>query len=433
MKEVRRAGAVSCVLASVGGLHGCGTSSSDSRTSSSDISSGGGKVKGGGGATTGGAAGDGGARETGGEGTGSVAGAGGTEPHSGGRTNPDDVEFIYDPDLDVPPEVCVGTVVTAQALPLDIYVVLDKSASMRTAQEASDDCDVTFDVPQAPNKWCRAVTSLGRYFTEDAAPGTRAALQFMTPYPASELFFFCGPGADNPHSDAAVDFTPLPDARNGALVQAMNDAAAGNSNTDIESALNGIAHFTLSNRSAGRRIVGLLVTDGVPSGDCSSDTVALAQITSDHYQNTGIPTYLIGMDGANFDSLEQIAIGGGAPAHSVSCETAPCHYWSVGDGDPAGFIAALTDIQEAAVGCAFGVPAADAGLVDLDHVEVRFTSTQEAGPESLNRVNDLAACMGGDYYLVGTGSEATIQLCPSICEQVQDTSRVEIEALCEGQ
>lgn len=81
----------------------------------------------------------------------------------GGTSSFPDVEFIFDPTLDQPRESCASEIISAKRLPLDIYIVLDKSGSMRTAQPTGDDCDVALgDEPVGDNKWCRVVSALDR-------------------------------------------------------------------------------------------------------------------------------------------------------------------------------------------------------------------------------------------------------------------------------
>ena len=66
------------------------------------------------------------------------------------------------------------------------------------------------------------------------------------------------------------------------------------------------------------------------------------------------------MQGADFDNLEDIAKGGGAPPHADTVGSLmnacgdvpePCTFWNVGNGEPAAFEAALAAIQQQADGC----------------------------------------------------------------------------------
>lgn len=127
----------------------------------------------------------------------------------------------------------------------------------------------------------------------------------------------------------------------------------------MAAALRGLTKFTAANRRAGHVTIGILVTDGGPLG-CDEDLTSLSSILDAHFAATTNCTYVIGMNGATVSNMERLGIGGGAPTHAATVGMlanecggvpAPCHFWNVGDGDPAGFIQALGAIQESANGC----------------------------------------------------------------------------------
>jgi hypothetical protein len=184
-------------------------------------------------------------------------------------------------------------------------------------------------------------------------------------------------------------------------------------------------------------MIGVLVTDGAPTGNCEEDIGVLAQIPTNHFSGTGIPTFLVGMTGAPYEPLEQMAEGAGSPEHAQFCDAedpnATCHYWSVGDGDPTAFSAALDAISESVVGCAFSVPSSQDGLVDMDTVTVDFKASSQSTSISLTRVADSNMCGADGFYTEEQGDLAVIKLCPSVCDQVNLESEVGVELLCEGE
>jgi len=150
-------------------------------------------------------------------------------------------------------------------------------------------------------------------------------------------------------------FTTLP---SNAFDTVLNSTVPGGG-TPIEAALRGLTSFTAANRVPGHVTIGILVTDGDPQG-CNENLTFLSNLLEAHYQATKVRTYVIGMQGATYANLERIAAGGNAPTHddTVGALTnacgnvnAPCRFWNVGNGDPAGFIQALAAIQESADGC----------------------------------------------------------------------------------
>jgi hypothetical protein len=72
--------------------------------------------------------------------------------------------------------------VTAEALPLDVYIILDHSTSMHLPQMdpslgvCCGDCNVGQNVN---SKWCHAVNALYGFFSAPSSNGMGIALQFF--------------------------------------------------------------------------------------------------------------------------------------------------------------------------------------------------------------------------------------------------------------
>ncbi|HXS15646.1 MAG TPA: vWA domain-containing protein [Polyangiaceae bacterium] len=345
---------------------------------------------------------------------------------AGGRTFPE-VEFLYDPSKDVKPSTCAETTISAQPLPLDMFIVLDRTGSM------GEDCTLQLDgPPQVDSMWCKAVSALAQYFTSAEAAGHRAALQFMIP--AATQSTECGTASTNLHTQAEVDLTQLPEASNGPLILALEAQVPDATSTALESALNGIVVYTAAHQTQGREMIGILITDGDPSF-CSDSLSTLSRIPREHFEDTGIRTFIMGMTGATASTLETMAAEAGAPEHSDYCDPADanetCHYWSVADGDPAAFVSALGAIQNTAVGCEFTVPDTDSGVVDLDTVQVAIND-DSAPSIMLSPVDGTANCGSEHYTTSQRDGKPTVVLCPSTCERITDTKRLDITIECQG-
>jgi hypothetical protein len=238
--------------------------------------------------------------------------------------------------------------------PVDMYIVLDKSGSMGdpAGNGAPGDCDVGGTVN---SKWCHAINAISGYLKSNDSKDQAAALQFFSEKDSPS----CSTGT--PYDKPSVPTTSYTTLPSSTFDSALNDVVPGGG-TPMEAALRGLTKFTAANRRGGRVTIGILVTDGDPQG-CDENLDHLAKIVQDHYDATKIRTYVIGMNGATFKNLEKIAVGGNGPTHAATVGTltnacgdvtAPCHFWNVGDGDPAGFIQALAAIQESADGCKAG-------------------------------------------------------------------------------
>jgi len=235
--------------------------------------------------------------------------------------------------------------------PVDMYIVFDKSGSMGEPKGngVPGDCSIGQNVD---SKWCRGINALSGYLNSASSKDQAAAIQFFSGVDNAN----CATGA--PYGTPAMPaggFTTLP---SNTFDSVLNSNVPGGA-TPIEAALRGLTSFTAANRRPGHVTIGILVTDGDPQG-CNQNLTALSGILDAHYQATKIRTYVIGMEGATFSNLEKIAAGGNAPTHADTVGAlnnacgdvnAPCRFWNVGNGDPAGFIQALAAIQESADGC----------------------------------------------------------------------------------
>jgi hypothetical protein len=310
---------------------------------------------------------------------------------------------------------CAEVSGAAQLQPLDIYFILDRSDSMGA------DCALGSDLH---SKWCYASNALATYFRSSVAKGHRAALQYFTLESSS-----CITGS--PHDVPAVNLTMLPALPNSPLITNIGSAGPVNGfGTQIEAAERGLVKFTADQRTPGRTMVGVLITDGDPNG-CSNDFNVLSGILSDHLAATGIRTFIIGMTGATSTNLEKIAVGGDAPAHGPTyCDGVPsCHYYSVGDGEPTAFAAALGAIQQASLGCTLKMPIPDGGTIDPGRVKVEYLVGGNPPPRELTRVTNSAACVANGWYYDDNADPTTVNLCRELCETVQDDPQAKVDVL----
>lgn len=333
---------------------------------------------------------------------------------------------------------CAGDVSAAQPIGLDMYVVLDRSGSMEEGapEDTPGDCMVSLaDAPTVQSKWCLATHALAKYFGSAAAANNRASLQYFPLEGEEDENAPCATGGMIMQPE--VPLSPLPvAAATDALVNSLNAADPGGDGTPIEAALRGMTSFTAANRDGNRVMIGILITDGEPNG-CLEDPAMLGQILAAHLQATSLKTFIIGMNGASNETLEQIALGGGAPPHMDFCGAGaptPCHYWNVGAGDPAAFASALQQIQlSAALPCDFDIPPPP-DTQDLDPNLVNVTFTNLGVANVLSRVNDVTACTGDGWYYDNIDSPTKVQLCPTTCttaEMAGQDAKVDITFGCE--
>ena len=394
----------------------------------------------GGAAATGGAAGTAGSSGGGGGGAGVGATGGSGGAAAGGTGGQDagsaDADFGYDaPVHDVTlQDACVDETVSAEPVPLDIYFMLDRSGSM--TQPFCDncsvgDCDVTWpNPPTIASRWCNAINAIAGYVQDPSAQGNRAALEYF-------YASVCN-GYDVP-SVGLVDLV----GGAGQLITSMNGQTPYDG-TPTRAALEGLAAFTAANQVPERVIIGILITDGDPTTCAPTSNDTMRSIVQNHYNATGIHTFIVGMDGATFGNLEYWASYPGAISHpdnpgdTCGGSYPSCHHWNVGDGDPSSFISALQQIQQAVLGCTFTVPTPSQGLLDPETVAVDYDANGSSPPpaEELTRVPDAAGCTGAnnEWHYDDNLSPTTIHLCPATCARVQadPNASVQVRIACQG-
>jgi hypothetical protein len=215
-----------------------------------------------------------------------------------------DAQFIYEPPP--PQEACARSEFVAEPLPVDLYIMLDRSGSMNIPMSLpptiEGDCDVG---DPTVSRWCYTLNALDGFFTSGNVEETGVALQFFPNGNCSDT----GPiGHDCCESGAcclgtadaipAVELGPLVTNRD-ELVRALNEQSPAGVTTPIEAALRGIVTWTAKNKTSLRSMAGVLITDGEPTG-CSNDAGLLSGLVATHLADTGIPTFVLGMDGAKF-------------------------------------------------------------------------------------------------------------------------------------
>ena len=321
---------------------------------------------------------------------------------------------------------CTGTAVgseqAVQTGPLDIYLIFDRTASM------GQDCDFTAGTaPPVASKACYATYAIAQfYMSVDPANDTRLAFQFMS-LAADD----CN---GTPYATPRIDMTPLPVDANHPLVQTISqENFAGGIGTHIEGAIRGLSTYTINHDKtvgapAGRTTIGVLMTDGDPNG-CDENIDDLTKLVSDHAAASGgaVKLFFIGETGATLANLERYAVPGGAAPHTDFCGNgpSPCHYWDVGNGNPAAFASAMASIVGQAtvshpIPCTFDVPPPPSGLtLDPNLVNVQF-KTSDGQAVRILRVDSASTCdpgTGGWYY-DDPAAPKHIVLCDNSCTSV---------------
>jgi len=297
--------------------------------------------------------------------------------------------------------------------PVALYVMFDRSKSMANN-----------------NLWDPAVTALSGFFTDGTSVDIDVALQY---FPISGGSCADGSGYSTP----AVDISRLP-ADASALTDSLTAESANGFSTPIEGALRGATEYCKAFQvdHPDEKCVAILVTDGVPQGTgCSSDSSVLTSIVQDAFDNFDVRTFAVGLQGADFTLLDQLAMAGGAVDCDSDSEAFACDISSGADqlGAALSLIrdtVTTTEIrtetrtetktvtQQKTLDCVWQMPAPSGDTaVDIDLVNVELTGGTD-GTLSLGRAADLSQCADRGWYYDDNDAPTQILACPETCDRI---------------
>jgi hypothetical protein len=359
------------------------------------------------------------------------------------------------PKVVVTKEVVVESEITT-VKPVAIYLMLDRSSSM--VGTCAPQLDPTLPANCNPESWKQATEAITAFAKDPASAGINVALGYFPPIVSIAQ-------ADKPAllcsgSSCATPTVSMRPANDNAAVIADSLAAATPPNslvaplyTPTECALRGLGSFCKAHTERTKeKCVGVLITDGVPQGDCNVDTNALAMIAADAASMAGGSTqiFTLGLTGARFDFLDRIAMSGGTDCTPNAAGNA-CNVTAGKDA----FIAALKAIRETVVtkmstiqthmetkevplDCEWTLPEPPEDMkFDPKNVNVTFSATGK-DPMQLGRVpastDEECKKHPEGWRYDSEESPKKVLACEKACEMIKTSSgaKISIEFGCKG-
>jgi von Willebrand factor type A domain len=288
---------------------------------------------------------------------------------------------------------CVAQTVLAEPLSLSMLIVMDRSESM------------------LGTKWPAATSAMISFADGAGAVGTQLGLSVFPPdAPATnacdvDLFAPIVPIGPLPANSSPIKNALLSRGPEGATPMGQAIVAAHKAMK---------AHVDANVNVQG---VLILVTDGQPTG-CGSSvpevTLSIKAAAKDL-----VRTFVVGMDGADFPTLDAFAVDGQGTTKAFNAAGA------TGDVQTS-ILDALDAVRATAIGCEFVVPTPSSELGTLDPASVEVELSKGSDPkQTFRKVAGKDACgltAGGFYYDDPTTPHRVI-LCPASCDVVKSAGR----------
>jgi hypothetical protein len=295
-------------------------------------------------------------------------------------------------------EACSGVSVEAEAVPVDLFIMMDRSQSMGFTIDGSN---VT--------RWEALRDAVESFALDAGAAEIRAGIGFFSLSGAGDDALDCD--ADN-YAEPAVPIGLLSDV-GSELVAAMDDITPAGLTPTVP-ALEGAISYARSwaSENPERATLVVLVSDGYPT-QCSNAPEAISAAARAGYESDEhIRTFVIGVgDVARFNLDNYARAGGTVKAFLTDA-----------DDITSSFVDALNNISNRDLACEYQIPEPPAGMkLDTDEVQVIYTPAS-GDPEEVPSVGSLLDCAssknGGWYYDI-PGDPSKIKVCPCTCARFQ--------------
>lgn len=330
------------------------------------------------------------------------------------------------------PQGCASDTYDGQLVPLDMYVMLDKSGSMSDGGKwgaVSSGLTQFVDLPEVFDIGIGLAKFPTPPATPPAVPPTCTVAADCGAYgPCLPIFGCEGALMSGTESCVSVDYTTpiVPIANLPGNASAFKSALASISpggGTPTLPALQGALDYAKvwAEGHPDRITIVVLATDGLPTSCTGGEVAGVAAVAATAFAGTpSLKTFVIGV-GSELSALNQIAQSGGTGQALI-----------LTGSNAQEFLDALNQIR-GAIGCQYVIPPPPAGQ-NPDYGRVNLAFTPEGGPQTLvKKVGGASECVGGPgWYYDNPANPTKILLCPSSCDTVEFTpGKMDIVLGCE--
>ncbi|MEZ4232788.1 MAG: vWA domain-containing protein [Polyangiaceae bacterium] len=303
---------------------------------------------------------------------------------------------------------CAPITADAQPLPIDLYLMIDSSASTGT------DCSIG---STTASRWCAEINGVNAFITDSANDGTRVGIGLWGPTDA------CGGAA------VKVGLAALPG--NVTAIQNALNLGTPSGNSPTESAIRGAISATAAGQQSGRNMVGVVFSDAFIPNACELDTTVLAGLLTTHFTNTQIPIYWAGIDPlstADVNDVETLVAGTGVTPHTALCSSygsSPCLTYDASGQSAVRVHSILDDIVRVESLCEYTYPSGTSPA----QLSVTYQASGVSS-SSVLRLPSKAQCGSAPaYYLDDATNPTSITLCPEFCADVRGATSPKVQTV----
>lgn len=299
---------------------------------------------------------------------------------------------------------CAAETAEAKPVPVNLYVMLDRSGSM------------------AGSKWTDATTGMIDFVEDPLSAGLKVALSYF-PTDTDD----CNPlSYSNPKVPlGALTANAAPaDAHEQLLVDSLSSTDTTGLTPMFPAFVGTLGYCTsVAKKYPNEKVLAVLVTDGSPTG-CDSKTNNIntisAMAASAYADKPSIVTFTIGLDGSEEAELKQIAQAGGGQAFFLGGS----------QNVQQDLQKKLKEIAGAELACEYLLPVTgkNGDPVDPKKVNVDYYTGGGSGQALVNVPNEAACVLNGWYY-DDPVNPTRIILCPATCASVQNDPGAKIQIL----
>jgi hypothetical protein len=332
---------------------------------------------------------------------------------------------------------CAGKATKAMEIPLDIFIMLDKSGSMSET------------VAGGATKWSAVTSAISAFVNQPAASGIGVGIQYFGLLPPGsceiqdcvtdlDCIGNCGscggliPGicdgilSNGPESCTASDYATaevpiavLPGNAN-AIVQSMKKHGPSTS-TPTGPALQGAVDYVKAWATAhpNHVAVNVFATNGEPTDCAPQDIPSVSAIASAAAAgNPKVLTFVIGV-GSSVANLNAIAVAGGTTQAFIVDTNGNANQQ---------FLDALNKIRGTALACTYAIPQPMGQKIDYMQVNVTYTPGGGGMAQTIPKVANKAACGNADGWYYDNDADPTqIIMCDSTCTKFSMDSKGEVD------